>query len=120
MPASPPTTSKPHFQHSWVIAAWLIFLLLAFAVGLGYLADYGADYDEGALLQTAVLAHDGYALYDPVVLNKPPLLVWWGQFFFTPARAASQPAGMLYQTVPAVSPKHLVKDWCYLTTGRIH
>lgn len=69
-------------RHGWVFAAWLVLLLLAFGVGLAHLADYGADYDEGALLQTAVLAHEGYSLYDPVVLNKPPLLVWWVQMFF--------------------------------------
>lgn len=94
--------------------AWIALLLLAVGVGLGHLADYGADYDEGVLLQTAVLAHQGHALYDPIVYNKPPLLIWWVQLFFTlagPTPAAARLGLLLLNTAGLAALGTLAAAW---------
>jgi len=51
--------------------------LLFFAVTCSHLDAYLGEYDEGPTLQAAMLNRDGYKLYDEIVYNKPPLLVWW-------------------------------------------
>lgn len=95
-------------------AAWVALLLFYTAVAMAHLADYGADYDEGVLLQTAVLAHHGYPLYDPIVLNKPPLLVWWLQLFFAfagPSLTAARLAVLLLNTMGLAALGALAARW---------
>ncbi len=57
----------------------LALLVLVFGVVAAHLTAYLAEYDEGPALQASYLANQGYALYSQIVLNKPPLLIWWLQ-----------------------------------------
>ncbi len=59
--------------------AELVLIVLTFGVVAGHLAAYLAEYDQGPALQASYLADQGAALYTPIVLNKPPLLIWWLQ-----------------------------------------
>lgn len=51
--------------------------LLFFATLSFHLEAFLAEYDEGPTLQAAALSIDGFRLYDDIVYNKPPLLIWW-------------------------------------------
>ena len=62
---------------------WLALIALYVGPPLVHLEMYLWNYDEGPQLQAAALAHAGYRLYDPVVLNKPPLLTWLMEGAFT-------------------------------------
>ncbi len=62
---------------------WLALIALYVGPPLVHLEMYLWNYDEGPQLQAAALAHAGYRLYDPVVLNKPPLLTWLMEIAFT-------------------------------------
>jgi len=54
----------------------LLGLLFFGVMGLN-LGVYTGEYDEGPTLQAALLLGDGYRLYEEIVYNKPPLLIWW-------------------------------------------
>jgi len=61
---------------------WAGLLLLYFAIGLTRLNGYAWDYDEGVVLQSAVLNGLGFDLYSEISFNKPPLLIWWLRLAF--------------------------------------
>ncbi len=62
---------------------WIALIALYVGPPLAHLEMYLWNYDEGPQLQAAALAHAGYRLYDPIVLNKPPLLTWLMEMAFT-------------------------------------
>lgn len=64
-------------MQDWVYrSVWVLLLVVYIALPLQHLDDYAWDYDEGPVLQAAALLQQGYALYEDIVFNKPPLLVW--------------------------------------------
>ena len=63
----------------WQTAVKLLLLALYIFIALLHIEDYTWNYDEGVLLQTAALNHQGYPLFSETVINKPPLLIWWVQ-----------------------------------------
>ncbi|KAA3658502.1 MAG: phospholipid carrier-dependent glycosyltransferase [Chloroflexi bacterium] len=65
------------YQSIWIglLAAYLI-------ISVSHFDAYAWNYDEGVLLQTAVLTSRGFPLYAETVFNKPPLIIWWLQLAF--------------------------------------
>lgn len=80
--SSPTKKSRPNSQHFLFWAAWLAVIFIFLGLATPHLQDYAGDYDGGVVMQTAVLAARGFPLYEEVVLNKPPLLIWTIQLFF--------------------------------------
>ena len=70
-------------QQRWMyVLLWCGLIFLYVIVPFQHLDSAEWNYDEGPQLQAAMLANRGYALYDEVALNKPPLLTWYLQLAF--------------------------------------
>lgn len=86
----------------WQTAVKLLLLALYIFIALLHIEDYTWNYDEGVLLQTAALSHQGYPLFSETVINKPPLLIWWVQLSFLLGGIGVVPARLAVLLLTAV------------------